>query len=130
MRLSIQQYALALRELLQEGGKEKALSNFKAYLTKRGEGAKFIQVLEEAIRQVEVAENIEKLVVFTKYAVTTKERGTLEKKIATLYPGKKLDLTYVLDESLIGGFRVQGQNTSYDHTIAHSLNQFSQTLKS
>ncbi len=130
MRLSIQQYALAVHELLQEGGKEKVLTNFRAYLLEKGEGEKFTEVLKEVIRQVEAKENIERLTVVTKHAVPSTERGALEKKIATLYPGKLLDLNYTLDESLIGGFRVQGQNTSYDETIAHTLNQFSQTLKS
>jgi F0F1-type ATP synthase delta subunit len=130
MRLSIEQYALALYELLREGKKKEILTQFQAYLTQRGEGQNFIQVLEEVIRQVEVAENIENLTVFTKYEVSDTERDILEKKLNTLYPGKSLDLTYAIDQSLIGGFRVQGRNTSYDHTLAHTLHQFSQTLKS
>ena len=130
MRLSIQQYALAVHELLREGGKETVFTNFRAYLLKRGEGEKFTRVLQEVIRHIEAEGNIERLTIFTKYQATLKERATLEKKIATLYPGKSLDLTYALDESLIGGFRVQGQNTSYDQTLSSTLNQFSQTLKS
>lgn len=130
MRLSTQQYALALHELLQGGVREKILANFRAYLTQRGEGVKFIQVLRAVIAREEMVQNIERLTVFTKYEVACTERETLEKKIASLYPGKSFDLTYVLDQSLIGGFRVQGRNTSYDHTITHTLNQFSQTLKS
>ncbi len=130
MRLSVKQYALALHELLQEGDKEKILTHFRAYLVQRGEAEKFVPVLQGVIDLEEALHDVERLTVFTKHVIDTKQRAVLEKKIAILYPGKQLDLTHVLDESLIGGFRVQGKDTSYDQTLAHTLNQFSQTLKS
>jgi len=130
MRLSVKQYALALHELLQEGDKEKILTHFRAYLLERGEAEKFVPVLQGVINLEETFHNVERLTVFTKYVVDTKEQAVIEKKIAILYPGKHLDLTYILDESLIGGFRIQGKDTSYDQTLANTLNQFSQTLKS
>jgi F0F1-type ATP synthase delta subunit len=130
MRLSVEQYAEAVREILQEKDVTETLSNLEQYLTRKGEKKRFGEILQAVIRKEESLENIETLTIFTKYPVESEERQTLEKKIKDLYPDKKLDLTYSLDQTLIGGFRVQGRDTVYDHTLAQALNQFSQALKS
>jgi F0F1-type ATP synthase delta subunit len=130
MRLSVEQYAEAVHEILQEKDVTETLSNLEQYLTGKGEKSRFGEILEAVIRKEELLHNIEPLTIFTKFPVETKERQALEKKVQELYPNKSLDLTYSLDQSLIGGFRIQGRDTVYDHTLLQSLNQFSQALKS
>ena len=52
-----------------------------------------------------------------------KLKKALEKKI-----NKTLDLTNVVDESIIGGFKICLENSIYDSTINTRLNKLKETL--
>ena len=130
MRLSVEQYAEALHELTKAGDAEKMLTNFKAFLKRRGEMGRLGDILQALLRKEEMKENILPLTVITRYEAPKEVQVSIEGKAKELFPGKKLELTYAVDTKVLGGFRLQGRDTVYDNTISQSLKKISQTLKS
>ena len=130
MRLSVEQYAEALQALAHKGEMSQMLTNFRAFLKRRGEEGRLGAILEALLRKEELKEGILVLKVTTRHEPSGEGKMAIQQKAEALFPGKKLSLTYTLDEQVLGGFRLQGRDIQYDSTLAQALTKISQTLKS
>jgi F-type H+-transporting ATPase subunit delta len=130
MRLSVEQYAEALTELSQKADVRQVLVNFHAFLKRRGEESRLPDILRAIQSKEEGQGNAMTLTVFTRHDASGETKSNIQKKAESLFPGKKITLEYKNDESVIGGFRLQGKENSYDATIANTLKNISQSLKS
>ncbi|WP_332650669.1 F0F1 ATP synthase subunit delta [Lysinibacillus sp. 54212] len=66
--------------------------------------------------------------VFSTRALTDEERAEISASFAKLVEMEKLDITNVIEPSLIGGIRVQIGNYIYDSTVAAKLDGLKRTL--
>ena len=130
MRLSVEQYAEALHELGQKEGVSKMLTNFRALLKRRGEEGRLGAILEALVHKEEESLGILRLTVTTKYEASHESRAQIQKKAESVFPHKKVELVYTIDTKVLGGFKLQGREVIYDSTLAQSLKNISQTLKS
>lgn len=130
MRLSSEQYAEALHELLQKGNVSEVLQRFRGYLMRKGELQRLASVLELVLAREEERQGQVRLIITTKYPLNQEQRNSLESKAKALYPGKTPAIDYAIDEKVVGGFQIRGRDTLYDATLGHTLKQFSQALKS
>ena len=86
-----------------------------------------MRLLKETLKEFDSYLTIEKGVVYSSTKLSeenlNKLKKALEKKI-----NKTLDLTNVVDESIIGGFKICLENSIYDSTINTRLNKLKETL--
>ena len=132
MTYTVSQYATALLELSSEKGSLTAselTENFIHLLKRRGEKKRLgavVAYLEKKEREKKGEINVS---VITAHVVTTQAKEKLEKKAEKLFPGKKVNLEYTVDENVIGGALFRTDETLYDVTLATELKELTKTLK-
>lgn len=84
--------------------------------------AKEFQVLAAA------AQGAAEATVFSTRALTDEERAEISAAFAKLVGMEKLEITNVIEPSLLGGVRVQIGNYIYDSTVASKLESLKRTL--
>lgn len=130
MRLSVEQYALALQELSQKDGVAQTLTNFRAFLKRKGEESRLPSILTALLEREEESRGVLTLDVYTKHTASEETKKNVQRKAEELFPGKKVTLEYKEDIQVLGGFRLQGKDVQYDQSLAKTLKNISQTLKS
>ena len=124
MRATVSQYARALEGLLSAEKKEDRkilVKNFVAYLRRRREQKK----LPAIIKQFERLEN-ERLGYLPVTAVTAHHASEslarkLRRQAEEMFPDKKIELTLVTGQEVVGGVRLQTEDILYDATLATEL---------
>jgi F-type H+-transporting ATPase subunit delta len=109
-------------------------------LSVSGEGLRVLLVLSEAKRLGSLApivdrlhelvlqsEDVVPLSVESAHALNNDEREKVEKRFSGML-GKKVEATYVLDASVLGGLRVTAAGRSYNGTLAGWLGAFQERL--
>ena len=103
------------------------LFNFIKLIVSKNRSAFIYDILKETLKEFDSYLTIEKGVVYSSTKLSeenlNKLKKALEKKI-----NKTLDLTNVVDESIIGGFKICLENSIYDSTINTRLNKLKETL--
>lgn len=103
------------------------LINFIKLIVSKNRSAFIYDILKETLKELDSYLTIEKGVVYSSTKLSeenlNKLKKALEKKI-----NKTLDLTNVVDESIIGGFKICLENSIYDSTINSRLNKLKETL--
>lgn len=103
------------------------LINFIKLIVSKNRSAFIYDILKETLKELDSYLTIEKGVVYSSTKLSeenlNKLKKALEKKI-----NKTLDLTNVVDESIIGGFKICLENSIYDSTINTRLNKLKETL--
>ena len=103
------------------------LINFIKLIVSKNRSAFIYDILKETLKELDSYLAIEKGVVYSSTKLSeenlNKLKKALEKKI-----NKTLDLTNVVDESIIGGFKICLENSIYDSTINTRLNKLKETL--
>lgn len=103
------------------------LINFIKLIVSKNRSAFIYDILKETLKELDSYLTIEKGVVYSSTKLSeenlNKLKKALEKKI-----NKTIDLTNVVDESIIGGFKICLENSIYDSTINTRLNKLKETL--
>lgn len=103
------------------------LINFIKLIVSKNRSAFIYDIFKETLKEFDSYLAIEKGVVYSSTKLSeenlNKLKKALEKKI-----NKTLDLTNVVDESIIGGFKICLENSIYDSTINTRLNKLKETL--
>ena len=103
------------------------LINFIKLIVSKNRSAFIYDILKETLKELDSYLTIEKGVVYSSTKLSeenlNKLKKALEKKI-----NKTLDLTNVVDESIIGGFKICLENSIYDSTINTRLNKLKEAL--
>jgi F-type H+-transporting ATPase subunit delta len=131
MRPTALQYAQAIDELHTDGTEKVSAiaKNFFAFLKRRGEGEKagaIVSCLEkmEAEKQGRVTTTV-----VTAHEVAEGVKKTLLSRAEKLFPTKKIELVYEVDESVIGGALFRTDEVLYDATLASELKSLKAVLK-
>ena len=121
----------AKRNIVQELAKEIPLTqtvvNFILVLIERARLPQFQEVLEAYASVLDDLHGIVRADVFASEKVNKAVEQRLQKAVSTL-TGKKVKIDYHLDESLIGGLKLQIGSTIYDGSIGTQLEQFRRRL--
>lgn len=108
-------------------GFNRLLINFIKLIVNKNRSAFIYDIFKETLKEFDSYLTIEKGVVYSSTKLSeenlNKLKKALEKKI-----NKTLDLTNVVDESIIGGFKICLENSIYDSTINTRLNKLKETL--
>lgn len=103
------------------------LINFIKLIVSKNRSTFIYDILKETLKELDSYLTIEKGVVYSSAKLSeenlNKLKKALEKKI-----NKTLDLTNVVDKSIIGGFKICLENSIYDSTINTRLNKLKETL--
>ena len=121
----------AKRNIVQELAKEipltQTVANFILVLIERARLLQCQEVLEAYASVLEDLHGIVRADVFACEKVNKAVDQRLQKAVSTL-TGKKGKITYHLDESLIGGLKLQIGSTIYDGSIGTQLEEFRRRL--
>ena len=121
----------AKRNIVQELAKEIPLTqtvvNFILVLIERARLSQFQEVLEAFERILDELHGIVRVDVSACEEVDKAMDQRLQEVVSTL-TGKKVKINYQLDESLIGGLKLQIGSTIYDGSIGTQLEQFRRRL--
>ena len=86
------------------------------------------EVAEEFQTLAAAAQGAAEATVFSTRALTDEERAEISAAFAKLVGMEKLEITNVIEPSLLGGIRVQIGNYIYDSTVAAKLEGLKRTL--
>lgn len=131
MRLSLRQYAVALLELEQELGSEKAKEagkKFVAWLNRRGEGKKLGEIVAAAEKRIHEQSGTVEVTITTVHEADTATRNFLETRAKKIFVAKKIDVSFVTDANLIGGVKMQSEEILYDASLRTSLRKLETSL--
>ncbi len=121
----------AKRNIVQELAKKIPLTqtvvNFILVLIERARLPQFHEVLEAYESILDELHGVVRADVFACEEVDTAMDQRLQKVVSTL-TGKKVKINYQVDESLIGGLKLQIGSTIYDGSIGTQLEQFRRRL--
>jgi len=121
----------AKRNIVQELAKEIPLTqtvvNFILVLIERARLPQFQEVREAYASVLDDLHGIVRADVFASEKVNKAVEQRLQKAVSTL-TGKKVKIDYHLDESLIGGLKLQIGSTIYDGSIGTQLEEFRRRL--
>jgi len=132
MRLSIRQYAQTLLDLEREQGAGEATKvsvRFRTWLSRRGETKKLVEIIREAERLIREQSGVASVRITTAHQADSALRATLEKQAEVVFAGKTIESSFGVDIRLIGGAKMQSEETLYDATLATRLNQFGKNLR-
>lgn len=123
----------AKRKIIQELAKEIPLTqtsvNFILVLIERARLPQFQEVLEAYANVLDDLHGIVRAEVFACEKVDKALEQRLRKVVSTL-TGKEVEIKYHVDESLIGGLKLQIGSTIYDGSIGTQLEEFRRRLAS
>lgn len=131
MHPTVSQYAGALRELTEDASPEaiaELTRNFVAWLRRRGE----LRKAEAVVRRLAALE----AEAGGRLAVTAITARTPEPKTQKdilhlaerLFPDREIALISAVDPTVLGGVRLQTEESLYDATLAHKLQAFKRFL--
>ena len=118
-----------VQELAQEIPLTKTVVNFILVLMERARLPQFQEVLEAYESILDELHGILRADVFTCEQVDKTVDQRVQKTVSTL-TGKKVKINYHVDESLIGGLKIQIGSTIYDGSIGTQLEEFRRRLVS
>lgn len=132
MRIAEAQLVRAAAELAKEGKLEsKAIAESVVRILKRRRMARRIGKVERALAAYTEAESKTLSVIVTSArALESAERGEIEKR-ATALLGKsdwQAALEFRVDQSLIGGIRIETADTRYDQSVSRALRELHKSL--
>ena len=130
MRPTVSQYAQALEELSQTTPSEaKTLTkNLLGLLKRRGESEKAVLILDRLERMEAEKEKRVAVVAVTAHEPSADVQALLMKKATTLFPGKKIDMTYAVDKQVMSGVRFRSEELLYDATVASELSSLKKSI--
>lgn len=103
------------------------LLNFLKLLAERGHFAFLPDCLDEYCRKYDEANNIENVTVYSAVPLSSAQEDALRDKLCAKL-GKTIRLHVEVDPSVIGGIRVQTENTSLDGTVRNKINTIRDNL--
>ena len=116
-----------VQELAQEIPLTQTVVNFVLVLMERARLPQFREVLEAYEGILDELHGIVRADVFASEEVDKAGDQRLQKAVSTL-TGKKVKVNYHVDESLIGGLKLQVGSTIYDGSISTQLEEFRRRL--
>ncbi len=131
MRLSIRQYAEALLSLEQEigtGSAEKVGKSFLERLSRTRETGKLSRIVREAEQLVREREKSVEVTITTAHTADTKTKALLIRQAENIFPGKKIEASFMTDTDLIGGMKIQSGEVLYDASVRQELSELKKTL--
>ena len=131
MRLSIRQYAQALLDLEQEQGREgvgEQSRRFVAWLSRRGEAKKLGKIVCEAERLIREQSGGAAVRITTAHLADETLQVFLRKQAERIFAGKTIEASFAVDVRLIGGVKMQSEETLYDATLATRLERLGNSL--
>lgn len=128
MRVSPTQYATALFELLSDAPAAKHQKLMQQFLNNLYNEGK-LKILPDILRAVEQLDYAKKGVV--PVTVTTAraiDAAMIQETLKSLMPNQATEVSIVIDESLIGGMRVETQDKRWDVSVTGQLKQLKNAL--
>lgn len=115
----------AVLEEIFEGKVQEVTSRFLKLLARKSRIYLLDQVVRAFIQQYNEYANILEVDLHTARELTDTQQGELQKALEEK-TGKEIDMTIILDESLMGGVAVRIGDTVIDGTIKHMLEELEQ----
>ena len=101
--------------------------NFMKLLAERGHFAFLPDCLSEFCRRYDKANNIENVTVVSAVPLTKEQKAAIGQKLSQRLE-KNVRLTAKVDPSLIGGIRIETENTALDGSVRQRIDAIRQTL--
>lgn len=130
MRPTVSQYAAALEELTAAPSADIALivRNFFGVLHHRGDKVNAEAVLRKLETTAAEKEGRVPITVVTARETDSEMKDLLAKKIEALFPGKRAELHFEIDASIIGGALFRTDEVLYDATLRAELKALERLL--
>lgn len=130
MRPTVSQYAAALEELAASPSADIALivRNFFDVLRHRGNKVNAEAILRQLQATAAEKEGRVPITVVTAREADAEMKNLLTKKIEALFPGKRAELHFEIDASVIGGALFRTDEVLYDATLRAELKSLERLL--
>lgn len=131
MRPTISQYARSLEELsgsVPASEMARIAKNFFGLLKRRGEGKKMGAILAQLEKIDALKEGRMRITVRVAHEGDKETKEKLIAQAEKLFPDKKIELAYVIDESVIGGAAFRTDEVLYDATLSNEVINFKQAI--
>lgn len=131
MRPTVSQYAAALEELVSSPVSldvTQIVKNFLGVLGRSGESGKAEAVLAQLETRAAEKEGRVSVTVVTAREADPPMKNLLAEKIKALFPGKRAELHFEIDATVIGGALFQTDEVLYDATLRAELRALERLL--
>lgn len=131
MRPTISQYARSLEELSRDATKEAVsdiAKNLMEFLKRRGEGKKLGAILKQLEKIEAEKEGRTRVTAILAHEADQVTKKKLSLQAEKLFPGKKVELSYMIDTALIGGVVFRTDEVLYDTTLVTELGELKKAL--
>lgn len=128
---TISQYAMALEELVAEKSvseRKDLVERFVQFLEQRREKRKLPQILRRLEEFADDQTGRKKITAVTAHDITDTLAKNLKRKAEELFPGKKIDLHFEVDQAVIGGVVFKTKEEMYDMTLATALKKLKKEI--
>ena len=127
-RITKEEKVILIREIFENRVSDDLMS-FLCVLAEKGRISELDKVLDYFISRIREDEGIGTAYVTTAFALSEeKKKYTIYSKILSTLPGKKLDVIYSVDESIIGGMVIRIRDRVVDSSIRTKLEQMERSL--
>lgn len=112
---------IALLETIFKGKCSDGMMGFLILTVEKGRQGDILSIFEHFIRKSKEEEGIGEVMVVSAVKLPPKEKKTIEDRILSLTPYESLEITYQVDESLIGGLVIRIGDRVVDSSIRTKL---------
>lgn len=128
---TISQYARVLEELGEKKSaaeRKELVASFVRFLERRREKRKLPLILKRLEELDDEKDGRQKVTAVTAHQAAGALAKKIEHKAGELFPGKKIDLHFVMDPTVIGGVVLKTKEEMYDTTLATAVKKFKKEI--
>ncbi len=125
--LSPAQKLKMISSIVHKASGSQAVLNFLTILVEKKRSTLFPYIKEELIEQLAIIKNVTDVAVYVPKEATDEAKNAIIAQLKRFVP-KDLNCTFLLDDSLIGGYKAIIGNTVYDGSIKTVLQQLKQSM--
>lgn len=125
MYANVRQYAESLTAAHEAGVKnpKQLIDGLVKLLTKRGDSRLLKKILNALIETEAEKKGIIPVTIETATSPEVSTKAKLITKAETLYPGKKIQATFFVNQELKAGFRIRGKGKELDQSLSTALTE-------
>lgn len=112
-----------------EGRMPEYVVSFLKVLCENGKARTAIACIDEFLRLVMEYSDTARAVIYSAVALNETQKAALCKKLTALTK-KSIDPVYIIDESLIGGMKIEVDGKTYDSSLRHRLGEIKDVMSS
>lgn len=101
------------------------LINYLQRTGRMGDASTIVELVQE---ELDRASGTIRATVTTAQAASAETRALLDSEVAREFPGKRCNVSYVVNPDLVGGYQVEADGQLIDASVRQSLRSFSPTF--